>query len=55
MDLICLDSQGNTVNRINFWEQERDEMYVLTKASQITKGVWVSVPFTKLPLYSLRY
>jgi protein-tyrosine phosphatase len=51
MDLICLDSQGNTVNRINFWEQERDEMYVLTKASQITKGVWVSVPFTKLPLY----
>jgi len=40
-DLVCLDSQGNSLNRINFWEQEREEMYVLTKASQITKGVWL--------------
>ncbi|KAJ2959200.1 hypothetical protein NQZ79_g5272 [Umbelopsis isabellina] len=41
IDLVCLDSQGNAINRINFWEQEREEMYVLTKASQISKGVWL--------------
>jgi protein-tyrosine phosphatase len=41
-ELVCLDHQGNPVNRVNFWEQEREEMYVLTKASEITKGVWVS-------------
>ncbi|KAH8547651.1 hypothetical protein BGW37DRAFT_432199 [Umbelopsis sp. PMI_123] len=39
--LVCLDSQGNAINRINFWEQEREEMYVLTKASEITTGVWL--------------
>ncbi|CAM0140718.1 tyrosine/serine/threonine protein phosphatase pps1 [Umbelopsis sp. WA50703] len=41
IDLVCLDRQGNAINRINFWEQEREEMYVLTKASQISKGVWL--------------
>ncbi|KAI9282453.1 hypothetical protein BC943DRAFT_328820 [Umbelopsis sp. AD052] len=40
-ELVCLDHQGSPVNRVNFWEQEREEMYVLTKASEITKGVWL--------------
>lgn len=47
-NLVCLNSQGNAINRINFWEQEREEMYVLTKASQISKGVWVSLALFNL-------
>jgi len=53
-DLISIDSQGIIRNKINFLEQEREEMRLLTAALEISTNVWVNIRFSiKDILYSL--
>ncbi|SPO05790.1 related to protein tyrosine phosphatase PPS1 [Cephalotrichum gorgonifer] len=41
-DIVAIDSSGtNTGNVIDFFLQERREMYAMTKASEISHNVWV--------------
>lgn len=41
--LVAIDSHGFTRNKLNFFEREREEMRVLTQASEISENVWVSL------------
>ncbi|KAG9285422.1 hypothetical protein G9A89_010897 [Geosiphon pyriformis] len=40
-ELVAVDSQGAICNKINFLEQEREEMRLLTAASEISHNVWL--------------
>jgi dual specificity MAP kinase phosphatase len=40
--LVAIDSHGFARNKLNFFEREREEMRVLTQASEISENVWVS-------------
>ncbi|CAG8562648.1 496_t:CDS:2 [Paraglomus occultum] len=40
-DLVSIDSQGFIRNKINFLEQEREEMRLLTAALEISTNVWL--------------
>lgn len=41
-DIVAVDSSGNnTGNVIDFFLQERREMYAMTKASEISRNVWL--------------
>jgi hypothetical protein len=40
-ELVAIDSKGISVNKVNFFEQEREEMRALTEASEISHNVWV--------------
>lgn len=39
--LVSIDSHGFSRNRLNFFEREREEMRVLTAATEIGPNVWV--------------
>ncbi|KAL1918033.1 uncharacterized protein VTP21DRAFT_3299 [Calcarisporiella thermophila] len=39
--LVLLDSKGMPVNKFNFWEEEREEMRLLTTASEISPHIWL--------------
>ena len=41
--LVAIDSHGFQRNKLNFFEREREEMRVLTQASEIAENVWVSL------------
>ncbi|GAA5872276.1 hypothetical protein JCM8547_004799 [Rhodosporidiobolus lusitaniae] len=49
--LVAIDSHGFSRNRINFFEREKEEMRVLTQASEIGENVWLGntqdVPLAK--------
>ncbi|CAG8459894.1 13851_t:CDS:2 [Funneliformis caledonium] len=40
-ELVALDSHGITRNKVNFLEKEREEMRLLTAASEISHNVWL--------------
>ncbi|CAG8591254.1 1243_t:CDS:2 [Ambispora gerdemannii] len=40
-DLVAIDSQGVMCNKINFLDQEREEMRLLTEATEISRNVWL--------------
>ncbi|RIA98714.1 hypothetical protein C1645_749074 [Glomus cerebriforme] len=40
-DLVAIDTQGIIRNKVNFLEQEREEMRLLTAASEISHNVWL--------------
>ncbi|CAG8564283.1 6719_t:CDS:2, partial [Scutellospora calospora] len=40
-ELVAVDSQGIIRNKIDFSEQEREEMRILTSASEISTNVWL--------------
>ncbi|CAG8448545.1 14285_t:CDS:2 [Cetraspora pellucida] len=40
-ELVAIDSQGIIRNKIDFSEQEREEMRILTSASEISTNVWL--------------
>lgn len=39
--LVAIDSHGFTRNKLDFFEREREEMRVLTQATEISPNVWV--------------
>ncbi|KAF9363494.1 tyrosine/serine/threonine protein phosphatase pps1 [Mortierella sp. NVP85] len=40
-DLVAVSSAGKaSKNKVDFWEQEREQMALLTRASEIAPGVW---------------
>lgn len=41
--LIAIDSHGFMRNKLNFFDREREEMRVLTQASEVAENVWVSL------------
>ncbi|GAA5946181.1 hypothetical protein JCM10213_001632 [Rhodosporidiobolus nylandii] len=49
--LVSIDSHGFSRNRLNFFEREKEEMRVLTQASEIGENVWLGntqdVPLAK--------
>ena len=40
--MVAIDSHGFTRNKLDFFEREREEMRVLTQATEISTNVWVS-------------
>ncbi|GJJ71361.1 hypothetical protein EMPS_03711 [Entomortierella parvispora] len=41
-ELVAVSSSGQaTKNRVDFWDQEREQMSLLTRASEIAPGVWL--------------
>ncbi|CAG8616303.1 7314_t:CDS:2 [Ambispora leptoticha] len=40
-DLVAIDSHGVLCNKINFLDQEREEMRLLTEATEISRNVWL--------------
>ncbi|OAQ35447.1 hypothetical protein K457DRAFT_27666, partial [Linnemannia elongata AG-77] len=41
-ELVAISSSGrNTKNKVDFWEQEREQMSHLTRASEIAPGIWL--------------
>jgi dual specificity MAP kinase phosphatase len=40
--MVAIDSDGFARNKLNFFEREREEMRVLTEATEISENVWVS-------------
>ena len=48
-ELVAVSSSGQaTKNKVDFWDQEREQMSVLTRASEIAPGVWVKSKFSFL-------
>jgi hypothetical protein len=42
-ELVAVSSMGKASKyKVDFWEQEREQMALLTRASEIAPGVWVS-------------
>ncbi|KAG0268853.1 tyrosine/serine/threonine protein phosphatase pps1 [Actinomortierella ambigua] len=57
-ELIAVDSAGRpTQHNVDFWEQEREKMALLTRVSEIAPGVWLGnhtdVPTTRSDARSL--
>ncbi|KAF9908622.1 tyrosine/serine/threonine protein phosphatase pps1 [Linnemannia zychae] len=41
-ELVAISSTGrNSKNKVDFWEQEREQMSLLTRGSEIAPGVWL--------------
>ncbi|KAF9141511.1 tyrosine/serine/threonine protein phosphatase pps1 [Linnemannia schmuckeri] len=41
-ELVAISNAGrNTKNKVDFWEQEREQMSLLTRASEIAPGIWL--------------
>jgi dual specificity MAP kinase phosphatase len=41
--LVAVTSGGTASrSKVDFWEQEREQMALLTRASEIAPGIWVS-------------
>ncbi|KAI8149218.1 protein-tyrosine phosphatase-like protein [Fennellomyces sp. T-0311] len=40
-ELVSYDSNGVCINTVSFWEREREEMRVMSGATEITPNVWV--------------
>ncbi|KAF9551040.1 tyrosine/serine/threonine protein phosphatase pps1 [Mortierella hygrophila] len=41
-ELVAISSGGhNSKNKVDFWEQEREQMSLLTRASEIAPGIWL--------------
>ncbi|KAF9134431.1 tyrosine/serine/threonine protein phosphatase pps1 [Mortierella sp. 14UC] len=41
-ELVAISSAGhNSKNRVDFWEQEREQMSLLTRGSEIAPGIWL--------------
>ena len=51
--LVAVDSAGFPRNKVDFFEREREEMRILTQATEIADGVWLGntqdVPIPALP------
>ncbi|KAG0169928.1 tyrosine/serine/threonine protein phosphatase pps1 [Apophysomyces sp. BC1034] len=40
-DLVFFDSNGIQTNSMSFWEREREEMRVMSSASEVTENIWM--------------
>ncbi|KAI9023023.1 protein-tyrosine phosphatase-like protein [Phycomyces nitens] len=40
-ELVCSDSNGIPINRVNFGEREKEEMLKMSTASEVTPNIWV--------------
>lgn len=41
-DLVAISNGGrNSKNKVDFWEQEREQMSLLTRGSEIAPGIWL--------------
>ncbi|KAF9928595.1 tyrosine/serine/threonine protein phosphatase pps1 [Linnemannia zychae] len=41
-ELVAITNTGkSTMNKVDFWEQEREQMSLLTRASEIAPGIWL--------------
>lgn len=41
-ELVAVDSSGYTMNKLDFVAREREEMRVLTEATEVLENIWVS-------------
>jgi dual specificity MAP kinase phosphatase len=39
--LVGVDAKANSINKLDFMAREKDEMAILTKASEVAENVWV--------------
>ncbi|OZJ06303.1 hypothetical protein BZG36_00687 [Bifiguratus adelaidae] len=40
-ETVAITTDNVPINYVNFWEQEREEMRILTQAGQVTEGFWL--------------